>query len=118
MKSKVSPDLVTLLLTRVAISRDLNVFTLKEVADNWEISQSTLARYNSPYRREVTRIAAKRFTEAYKALDKTVCQLCPMELKGHPRCPTCTILIHGEPECSCSCIDGFNSLKLIELITK
>lgn len=111
---KIAPDLTGILLNRISISRETKLFSLEEIATGWTVSTRTLLRYDSPKDREYSRFAAKRATDAYKALDKSVCQLCPIKLLGHPRCPTCTMLIHGEPECSCaSCVVITDPVKLI-----
>lgn len=101
MKSKVSPDLVTLLLTRIYLSRELKIFSLEELAKGWTITARTIYRYESPKEREYTRWVSKRVTDAHRALDKSLCQICGNKLKGHERCDTCTMLIHDVPECSC-----------------
>lgn len=112
---KVAPDLTGILLNRIAISRELHIFSLNEIAAGWEMSRKTLFRYESPESREYSRLIAKRATEAYRAIDKTLCQICGNKLQGHDRCSICTMLIHDVPECSCEapCVVSLHLDKLI-----
>lgn len=100
-RQKIAPDLTLILLNRIDISRELKVFSLTEIATNWQITPRTLFRYSSPKDREYSRLIARKATEAYRTKDRTVCQLCEKKLEGHDRCTSCTMLVHGEPECSC-----------------
>lgn len=115
MKAKVHPALTELLKNRLYISRNLKSFTIEDLANNWGVASRTLFRYDSPHDRELSRIQAKRATEAYKAINKNLCQICDKPLQGHKRCPDCTMLIHGHPECSCesNCIVVTNSSSLL-----
>lgn len=112
---KVSPDLTGLLLSRITISRELKLFSIEDIARSWGVTSRTLSRYSSPKDREYSRLAAKRATEAYRALDKTLCQICGNKLQGHDRCKRCTMLIHDVPECSCenSCVVIIEPYKLM-----
>lgn len=114
MKSKVEPIFVPLLESRAYISRHIRVFTIPDIAEAWTISPRTLLRYISEEDRELSRAAAKKRNLAYKTVDKSKCQICFSKLQGHARCKHCTMLIHGQPECSCNgCIDTLVFIKLI-----
>lgn len=111
---KIAPDLTGILLNRISISRETKLFSLEDIAQGWTVSTRTLLRYDSPKDREYSRLIAKRATEAYRAIDRTLCQICQSKLQGHERCSSCTMLVHGIPECSCnSCVVVNQPYKLI-----
>lgn len=115
MKLKILPPLNEILNNRVYIAKYIKVFSVSDISKEWGVSNKTVQRYVSEDYRKLSRVAAKRTTDAYKAIDKSLCQLCNDKLVGHARCPTCTMLVHGEPDCSCNmgCIDQVAYLKLI-----
>lgn len=106
MRNKLENPLIEILHTRTYISRETKLFTLEKLVTNWAFSIPTLYRYDSLKHRLKSRAVAKK---AYKLLvrDVTKCQLCGSELKKHLRCPDCTMLLHGAPECSCALIKSF-----------
>lgn len=101
MKQKLTNQDVKILHTRIYVSRETRLFNLSDLAKEWKISDPTLFRYASPEERALSRQAALRTTMLLKNTDRTRCQLCPLKLFSHPRCASCTMLIHGIPECSC-----------------
>lgn len=101
MKSKLTPPEVELLHTRIYIAQHTHLFKLEDLSLGWDISQSTLFRYEYPVYREISRVSSRKKTELERGIDKSKCQICTDPLKGHERCPSCTMLIHGEPECHC-----------------
>lgn len=113
---KISPDLTTILLNRIFLSRQLKLFTLTHIAENWTISPRTLFRYDSPRDRALSVVAAKRATMAYKQRNKSLCGICTEPLLGHSRCLSCTMLLHGEPECACVDSTGLDILILQHII--
>lgn len=119
-QQKISPELANILITRISLSRETKIFSLEELARGWTVSSRTLFRYINPKDREYSRLAAKRVTEAYRAIDKELCQICGNKLKGHDRCKTCTMLIHDVPECSCenSCVVVLDPYKLLIQLNK
>lgn len=100
MRALLNKPLTEILQTRVYISRSLRVFNLGQIAKEWEMARITIFRYNSPEYREYSRTIAKK-QNLNKTTIKGQCQICPLPLKGHERCRSCTILIHGEKKCSC-----------------
>lgn len=103
---KISPDLTGILLNRIAISRETKIFSLEDIAQGWTVSTRTLLRYDSPKDREYSLLIRKKGYEKERSRDRSLCQLCSLQLEGHERCSSCTMLIHDVPECSCnkSCV--------------
>lgn len=120
MRAKVSPSLVEILKTRIHISRELKLFTLEDVAQNWGITSRTLFRYDSERDRELSRLQSKRITDSQRLIDKTLCQLCNQKLAGHKRCQYCTKLLHRAESCNCmsNCIVTRDPTRLLVQITK
>lgn len=113
MRQKVPPTLIEILHNRIYIARATKAFSLKDIWKNWGISESTFFRYDSPHDREVSRLAARRTTLANKDIDRTICHECSLLIREHPRCLSCTMLVHGDPECGCGrCIDSLLFAKL------
>lgn len=132
MRAKVPAALTAILQNRIYISRQLKIFSLEDVAQNWQITSRTLFRYDSPQDRKLSRLSAKEYRDknikwpsnpSYKGIgrpraedysDIKRCLTCLAALEGHKRCLDCTMLIHGKPECSCSnCIVIQDSSSLI-----
>ncbi len=99
MRQLLSKDAAIILETRANVSRITRQFTFQELAKEWGMSRQTLFRYISPEYRELSqRIALKNWYESQ--IDRTRCFKCKNTLKGHSRCPYCTILVH-EKKCDC-----------------
>lgn len=112
---KIAPDLTGILLNRIAISRETKLFSLEDIANGWTVSTRTLLRYDSPKDREYSLIIRKRGYEKERTIDRSLCQICLSKLEGHERCKSCTMLVHGKPECSCVVAPQPNKL-ILQLI--
>lgn len=115
MKRKIAPDLTGILLNRISISRETKLFSLEAIAEGWTVSTRTLLRYDSPKDRAYSLLIRKKGYEKERSRDRSLCQICSRKLEGHERCSSCTMLIHGRPECSCesSCVVLLNPIKLL-----
>lgn len=101
MRAKLSSIEADILISRVFIARETKLLNMGELAERWNISRSTLFRYDSPYYRELSRLASQMQWQVQKGTDRSKCQLCDHPLVGHLCCTSCTMLLHGEPECAC-----------------
>lgn len=93
--------------SRINLSRTLRVFSLKQIADGWEFSLSTLNRYNSPHYRQISVVHGRNSYVRYRAgIVKNQCYNCKETLIGHQRCQDCTILLHNPGARFCrNCFD-------------
>lgn len=94
MRAILNSNLSEILRNRVSLSREIKMFTIEMIAEEWKITLSTLYRYNSTDLREKTRILAKKSNKKVIKADRSVCQICFKPIKGHERCKICTQLIH------------------------
>lgn len=92
MKKVVDKEREKLLLIRLEIVRDLPIFTLKDIANAWQMSMSTIFRYNKEEYRELSRTVTRR--NRYIKKDRIKCQICFQPIQKHERCSVCTQLIH------------------------
>lgn len=102
IRQKLDSQEVELLRNRVAISREVGVFSLVDIVKYWDIGKTTLYRYDSDEYREKSRAIDKQTYQKQKASKVSdeirnggkVCATCEKPLEGHKRCPMCDRLIH------------------------
>lgn len=94
MRAILNQTLSELLKNRVTLSREVKLFTLENVSEEWKLSIATLHRYDSSKLREKTRIYARITRRNMPKVNKTLCQICGEKLETHARCPICTQLEH------------------------
>ena len=108
-KLLLSDDEARILVTRVELFHELGVFFVRDLITNWGISIRSMYRYTSPEHRQRSRDdAQKAYVEYKKKLVKGICYFCEGKLKGHARCPGCTILLHdGKETCGSEYCIGY-----------
>lgn len=95
-----------ILRIRVHLSRSLGLFYIEQIADEWNISNATLYRYDSPTYRASSRTYPRLSYERSKMLPKGKCYRCGDDTANHHRCAGCTVLLHS-PYVYCeSCVDA------------
>lgn len=110
MRKKLDSEVENQLLARVFISRRIGVFTLKDIADGFGISERTVYRYADPEDRQLSRVAA--LSCYYATRDERMaatkhCHSCGESIATHHRCAACEILLHTpRAYCSQRCFDS------------
>lgn len=107
MQKKLESILEHQLAIRVTISREIRVFSKKQLAEGFGMSIATLHRYTSPAYRELSRETARKALMRYKAEDRSKCHTCKHEISEHMRCMDCSCLLHDAIQGRCqSCFDS------------
>lgn len=99
MKKILNDSLTEILRNRIFISRKIKIYKIKDIAKEWNISEYTVFRYDSPRLREISRVNERRKRRLESKKDKSLCQICFKMIKGHPRCKVCTRLAHNVSNC-------------------
>ncbi len=92
MKKVINSDEQSIVKNRLLLSRSLKLFTIKKITKEWSVTRATLERYDSEKYRKLSLSYRSKM-----GVRQLTCQTCSQPLKDHPRCPLCTILLHGKP---------------------
>jgi len=95
MKKLLTPDQQDILRKRVELARGSNLFSLRNLQNGWLMTQISILRYTDEHYRLQSQIYARSYERGkQQSMDRSLCQICFMPLKGHERCPICSQLIH------------------------
>lgn len=97
---KLDDDVAVVVKVRMDIARATNIITSKQIAEGFELSNSTLRRYYFPVARALSLKVATDYGR--QKVKQKHCQDCNKPYSTHRKCMSCTILIHEDPKlCHC-----------------